>query len=236
MIMAFSPDSPDFSAYSSRSDALRWIVPGLCALIMTMVLCSLIPSLLHQPSSPVVLQSPATPVNVIRIKRPDSQLNRKKTVPQVKAPKKKPPLPEAPRRRMSISKLTLPFEISPKLSDGPQSITIPPMALTGLDDFGLPNVFSAGDLDQPLIALTRMPPLYPLRAKQNHVQGWVKVRFMVTVQGTVERVAVVEAQPPGFFEQSVTRCVAGWRFKPGTVEGFPVNTWAETTVTFELKS
>jgi protein TonB len=233
--MAFSASSADFPVFPSRSGALRWIASGLCAPAITIVLCALIPALLHQASPPWVLQSAPMPINVIRIKRPDTPPNRKKPRPQVAAPKKKQPLPEAPRHQVLSAKLTLPFEINPKLPSGLQNTAIPPMAQTGLDDFGLPKVFAAGDLDQPLITLTRMPPLYPLRAKQSHIQGWVKVRFMVTAQGTVEQVAIIEAQPPGVFEQSVTRCVSGWRFKPGTVAGVPVNTWAETTITFELK-
>jgi protein TonB len=31
------------------------------------------------------------------------------------------------------------------------------------------------------------------------------------------------------------RCVSGWRFKPGTVEGMPVKAWAETTIRFKLE-
>lgn len=233
--MASSACSADFSNFPSRRGAMRWIASGLCALAINMVLCALIPAILHQPSPPSVLESTPIPVNVIRIKRPDTPPNRKKPRPQVAAPQKKQMLPEAPRRQVVSAKPALPFEINPKLPDGLQTPAMPPMAPTGPDDFGLPEVFAAGDLDQPLVTLTRMPPLYPLRAKQSHIQGWVKVRFMVTVQGTVERVAVIEAQPPGVFEQSVTRCVSGWRFKPGTVEGVPVNTWAETTITFELQ-
>ena len=104
-----------------------------------------------------------------------------------------------------------------------------------MHDFGLPDIFAAGDLDQPLITLTRLPPVYPFEARQRNIQGWVNVRFVVTTRGTVERVTIVAAQPPGIFERSVIRCISGWRFRPGTIEGQPVNTWAETTVKFELK-
>ncbi len=226
-----------FSAFTSGSGALRWIASGLSALVITVMVCTLIPTLLHQASPPALWPAPATPINVVRIKRPDSPLNRKKPRShQPAAPQKKQTLPAAPRRQVPINKLTLPFEINPRLPGSARAPAVQPMAPSGLNDFGLPKVFSAGDLDQPLMTLTRIPPLYPMRAKRCNIQGWVKVRFMVTEQGTVENVAIIEAQPSGIFEQSVTRCVTGWRFKPGTVEGVPVNTWAETTVTFELKS
>jgi protein TonB len=33
----------------------------------------------------------------------------------------------------------------------------------------------------------------------------------------------------------VESCVLSWRFNPGTVEGVPVDAWAETVVRFELQ-
>lgn len=152
-------------------------------------------------------------------------------------PEKPKPLPKSAPRQLLDSKLTLPFEINSKLPGGPVVLELPASMEPAVpDDFGLPNVFSAGDLDQPLITLSRMPPIYPFSAKQRHIQGWVRVRFVVTKQGAVKDVTIVGAQPAGVFDQSVRRCVCGWRFRPGTVEGVPVNTWAETTVTFKLKN
>lgn len=91
------------------------------------------------------------------------------------------------------------------------------------------------ELDRALVTLARIPPIYPLTAKRNHVEGWVDVKFMVDEQGRVQQPVIVRAEPPGVFDGSVLRCVAQWRFKPGTVQGAPVKAWAETTVRFELK-
>jgi protein TonB len=63
----------------------------------------------------------------------------------------------------------------------------------------------------------------------------VKVKFVVNEQGTVEKITIVDAKPPGMFDQSVSRCVSKWRFKPGTVEGMPIKAWVETTIRFELE-
>ena len=103
------------------------------------------------------------------------------------------------------------------------------------DIAGLADAFAVGDLDAPLTVLVRVPPQYPLRAKYRGVQGWVLVRFVVNEDGSVGNVTVQESQPPGVFDQSVIRCVTGWRFKPGTVEGIPVRAWAETTIRFKLE-
>ena len=112
-------------------------------------------------------------------------------------------------------------------------IALPPLE-TNLKALGIGDLFGVGDLDQPLITLTRMPPIYPLGAKRRGIEGSVTVRFIVNEQGSVEKTTIIEAQPPDTFEEAVLRCVSGWRFQPGTVDGQPVRVWAETTIHFTL--
>ena len=213
-----------------------WLVSGIAALGMTMTLFCVIPGLLHLDTPSPRSSPPAARINVIRMRRPDVPVTRNSPQPPPDTPKKPKFLPDAAPLQMPRANLKLPFEINPRLTGGPATLSIPPMASTGPGDFRLPDVFNVSDLDQPLATLTRIPPVYPMRAKRMGVEGWVKVRFVVTARGTVERVTIVDACPTAVFDRSVTQCVSGWRFKPGTVEGIPVNTWAETTVTFHLKS
>ncbi|MGM0404242.1 MAG: energy transducer TonB, partial [Thermodesulfobacteriota bacterium] len=86
----------------------------------------------------------------------------------------------------------------------------------------------------PLTAVSRMPPVYPMNAKRRNIEGWVRVRFIVDKEGTVEDIEILEEKPPGVFDRAVIDCVSGWRFNPGTVGGVPVRTVAETTIRFEL--
>jgi len=103
------------------------------------------------------------------------------------------------------------------------------------DQLSLGELFAAGDLDAPLTVISRIPPVYPLHAKQRGIKGWVQVRFVVQEDGRVTDITIQESQPAGVFDASVLRSVAGWRFKPGTVAGTPVKAWAETTIRFELE-
>jgi protein TonB len=228
----------DLSIYVNPPAGCRWLPwmgSSAGALGMTLILFCVMPAWLHSGTSPAVAQIPTAQVNVIRLPHPDSPVIRKTPEPPEPDLEKPKSLPETAQRQLQSPNFSLPFEINPKLIGGPQTLEVPPMAPGGANDFGLPDIFAAGDLDQPLITLTRLPPVYPFRAKQRNIQGWVKVRFVVTTQGTVERATIVEAQPPGVFDHSVIRCVTGWRFRPGTIEGQPVNTWAETIIKFELK-
>ncbi|WP_419660850.1 putative TonB family protein [Desulfosarcina variabilis str. Montpellier] len=213
-----------------------WLASGAAALGMTIILFCVIPGLLHLETPSPRSSPPAAQINVIRMRRPDIPVTRNSPPPPPATPKKPKLLPDAAPLQMPQTNLNLPFEINPKLSGGPATLAMPPMASIDHGNFRLPDVFNVSDLDRPLITLSRIPPVYPMQAKRMGVEGWVKVRFVVTDRGTVERVTIVDACPPEVFDRSVTQCVSGWRFKPGTVEGMPVNTWAETTVTFHLKS
>jgi protein TonB len=144
--------------------------------------------------------------------------------------------PKAVQSRPVKLPLHLPFEINPRLPGGPSSLELPPLEsapVTGAGD--LAGVFSAGELDAPLTPLTRLSPLYPMRAKDRGIEGWVKVKFLVDADGRVGEVSILDAHPEGLFEKSVRRCIGGWRFKPGTVAGMAVKTWVETTIRFELE-
>lgn len=213
-----------------------WLASGLGAMGMTMMLFAVIPDLLHPDVLPSGALPPAAQINVVRLRRPETPVARQTPKPPPATPQKTKSLPKAAPRQMPQTNLRLPFEINPQLAGGLASLAMPPMASAGLNSLGLPDVFNVNDLDQPLTTLTRIPPIYPMQAKRMGVQGWVKVRFVVTARGTVEQVTIVDASPPEVFDHSVTHCVSRWRFRPGTVEGVPVNTWAETTVTFQLES
>ena len=175
---------------------------------------------------------PLTSINVIRIKRPDSQVKRK-TDPPPDQPHPTPP-PRPSMTQPLQARLTLPFEINPRLPSGPHTLALPPLE-AAFDTSGLGEAFAAADLDTPLTAVVRIPPVYPLQAKHRGVQGWVRVRFVVDEQGNVGSVSILESRPPGVFDRNVIQCVSGWRFKPGTVEGTAVKAWAETTIRFKLE-
>jgi len=108
------------------------------------------------------------------------------------------------------------------------------MPATELAAPGIGEIFAAGDLDKPLMVLSRIPPVYPLRARTRGTEGWVRVKFVVHEDGTVGSISVLESEPDTVFNDAVIRTVSGWRFQAGTVGGVPIKAWAETTVRFKL--
>jgi protein TonB len=214
-----------------RRNWITWLWALVGALGLNLALFALMPHLQHPATAGRTADQPMANIDVIRIKRPDSEVKRKnQKPPDPPQPKQPPPTMERPLQ----ARLTLPFEINPRLPSGPQTLALPALDPGAFDASGL-DAFAAGDLDSPLTVLVRVPPVYPLRAKHRGVQGWVRVRFVVNEEGGVDDVTVVESQPPGVFDRNVIRCVSGWRFKPGTVDGMPVKAWAETTIRFKLE-
>jgi protein TonB len=64
----------------------------------------------------------------------------------------------------------------------------------------------------PLI-ITKMPrPKHPREAKG--ISGWVRVECLVSPQGRIQSVRVVESQPTGVFDQAAIDAMKDVRFKP----------------------
>ncbi len=74
--------------------------------------------------------------------------------------------------------------------------------------------------DGPMVSLVRPSPVYPARALEEGLEGWVIVQFDVLADGTVTNVAVVESSDR-IFEKSARRAAAKFRYKPRVIEGVP---------------
>lgn len=105
----------------------------------------------------------------------------------------------------------------------------------GEDVSAAPQVYGSEALDQPVRPVAQTPFMYPLRAKRQGIEGWVKVALQVGMNGEVEAVEVLEAEPAEVFNQSVARGIRSWRFSPATVMGERVRARVVTTIRFELE-
>jgi TonB family protein len=70
-----------------------------------------------------------------------------------------------------------------------------------------PEVISAGGI------------VYPDDAHQRRIEGFVKVAYDVTVDGTVTNARVVESDPPGLFDAAALAAVRSWRFHAAVRNG-----------------
>lgn len=234
--MSVTAEPNDYFHSLSRRTWATWLWSGLTAAGLNLVLFLFLPNLVDPTPTRSAIDTFVPQVNVIRLKRPESEV-RRKPPPPPKPPEPKPiRKPDATPRQPMREKLTLPFQVNPRLPGGPNSLVLPPLKSSPLvDTAALQGAFSVGQLDGPLTTLTRVPPVYPVQARRRGIEGWVKVSFIVDESGRVGNISILESEPEGLFDRSVERCVLRWRFKPGTVEGMPVKAQVETVIRFELE-
>lgn len=84
------------------------------------------------------------------------------------------------------------------------------------------------------IAILQSQPEFPDKARQNSIEGWVTVSYVIGRDGRVSNVDIVAAQPRNVFESAVRRAVRSWRFEPMTVDGTTVEQKKTQTIRFSL--
>ncbi len=208
-----------------------WCKAALVAAALNLALYLLMPALIATTPDKPAFETLVPQISLTRLRPPEPH----KPPAPVKPPEPKPlERPKPTTTPLPTPKLQLPFELNPRLPSSSTTLDLPPME-TALPQGNFSETFSVGQLDGPLTSLVQIPPIYPHSAKRRNIEGWVKVRFVVDENGTVGKVSVLAAKPEGVFEQSVLRCVSGWRFKPGTVGGVAVKALVEQTITFKLE-
>lgn len=227
---------------TSNFPALRWrrrrswILATLVAVLANCALFLLMPALIAPTEATPAMRQLIGHVNVIRIKHPEPPVKKRQTPPP--EPEQSKPQPEkSPTQQVmqtNAPHLSLPFKLNQRLPALATDLKMPPAAVGALNLDGIVGAAEMDQLDAPLTTLSRIPPVYPMRAQRRGIEGWVKVRFLVDEEGQVSQIEVLESSPSDIFNRSVRQCVSRWRFKPGTIEGVTVKTWMQSTVRFEM--
>ena len=185
--------------------AIRWVISvGLAALI-TIILFYFMQALIATGGA---LDERINVVRIVDATMPEIEME---VVREVERPEEiqeldQPP-PEVPDRNIDM--------------DGGADLNISRDVVDvdiGLDIGGA----SLGVSDGEMLPLVNIQPTYPTRAAQRGIEGWAQVSFTVTETGGVRDVSVVDAEPPGMFDQASIRAAERFRFQPRVVNGQPV--------------
>ena len=96
-----------------------------------------------------------------------------------------------------------------------------------------PGGYTSDGEYEPIFMVT---PIYPRRALQLELEGWVVVEFDVTETGNVENVVVYDAEPKGVFDSAAKKAAEKFRYKPKVVNEKPIRvTGVRTRIIFELE-
>jgi len=83
----------------------------------------------------------------------------------------------------------------------------------------------SGLTDQDYLPTRAIAPLYPTRAAEEGIEGWTLVSFTVQADGRVDpnSISVLDAEPPGYFENNSRSAAARFEFDPRVVDGIAVD-------------
>ncbi len=70
--------------------------------------------------------------------------------------------------------------------------------------------------------IVRIEPRYPVQAARDGLQGWVRLRFTIMEDGSVDEVEVIEAEPRRVFDREAIRALRRWKYSPKVVDGKPM--------------
>jgi TonB family protein len=96
-----------------------------------------------------------------------------------------------------------------------------------------PGAYRVGGDVKPPVVIRKANPFYPDSARRNNVMGIVILEVLVGKDGRVKETAVRKGLPEGL-SQAAIDAVRQWEFKPGTLNGEPVDVIFNLTINFRL--
>lgn len=84
------------------------------------------------------------------------------------------------------------------------------------------------------VAIEKINPKYPPEAREEKVMGMVIVETVITEEGLVDAIEVLESDDERFTESAV-EAIRQWSFEPALCDGVPVSVYYNLTVNFRLE-
>ncbi|MGE5568478.1 MAG: energy transducer TonB [Rhodospirillales bacterium] len=123
-----------------------------------------------------------------------------------------------------------PSGIAARLLPG-QSTAVPPPPVAPPPPAPKPNIRVGGVVEEAEV-LERTSPVYPPIARQARVSGVVRVEAVVGTDGRVLKATALSGPP--LLRQAAVEAVQRWRYRPGRLNGQPVQVTTQVDVSFTL--
>jgi periplasmic protein TonB len=198
----------------------RYLIAIVLAAVITLGLFFLMHSLIKSGGSALTDAPKGSVLDFVRVKK-DEAVQKKERKPQKPAkPDQQPP------------------QMQPQQMDSAS----PDAGTSGMDfgadvaaDLSLDGGLALESGDGEYLPIVRVAAVYPRRALQRGIEGFVDVEFTVTKQGSVRDPKVKQASPEGIFEQAAMDATLKYKYKPRVVNGEPMEvSGVEVRVTFEI--
>jgi protein TonB len=163
------------------------------------------------------LEETVIPVMSVRLEEPPPETAAEPPPPP---PKVKPREQEQPKP-VKKQKLRVPIELpKPLPNEVPSRIVLPkpepdPVPVPKEEKKPEPELPPLPSVYRDVKPVRKVKPVYPPEAEAQHIQGRVKVRLTVNVEGAVTDVQVLASEPAGVFDEAVLTAVRQYVFKNG---------------------
>lgn len=165
----------------------------------------------------------------VRLKRETKLHIKERQIPDKPKPKQRPKQPKLQTQTAQVTKTPMPDMDMPNLDMPLQMNGFKGSVLSGL---GVKT--GRAKISTNVIPLVRIPPRYPMRAANRRIQGWVKLEFTITKEGTVKDAVVIAAKPSSIFNRAALKAIKRWKFKPQIIAGEAYEQRAVQTLEFKL--
>lgn len=129
------------------------------------------------------------------------------------------PPPETPQMEMDTPEADMAINIAA------------PSAKTDLNVAGVGGIGGDGEY----LPIVKVQPVYPRRALQRGIEGYVIVEFTVTTNGSVRDPIVVESNPPKIFDNAAVKAALKFKYKPRVIDGQPIEVpGVQNKITFAI--
>jgi TonB family protein len=96
------------------------------------------------------------------------------------------------------------------------------------------EVFEEGQTDENPVPIFTPAVEYPERAREQGIQGVLKVEFIIDISGRVQSVTILESPHPSISAEA-RKTIAQWRFKPARNKGVPVRVRRRLPIEFKIE-
>lgn len=198
----------------------RFIIAIFVSAVITLGLFFLMQSLIKSGGSALTEPPKGSVMDFVRVKKEEA-VEKKDCKP------KKPPQPEEPPPQMETPQMDAP---SPDAEGAGMNF-----AAEVATDVSLDGGLGLESGDGEYLPIVKVAPVYPRRALQRGIEGFVIVEFTVNTIGAVKDPFVIEAQPQGIFEQAAIDAAKKFKYKPRVVNGVATEvSGVQNRITFKI--
>jgi protein TonB len=199
---------------------IRILIAIVAAAFITLGLFFLMQSLIKSGDTTLSEPPRGSVLDFVRVKQEEVVQQKEREI-------RKPPKPEAP---------------PPEVVQPQMDAATPDGGGASLDfaadlgsDVALDGGLALDTGDGEYVPIQRVAAVYPRRAMQRGIQGYVIVEFTVGKSGAVQEPIVLEASPEGIFEQAAIDAVLKFKYKPRVINGESTAVaGVQTRIEFEL--